>query len=223
MPFHFIKKLLPHGIAPRRVQSGLFRGLWLHLDFQWGTQQWLGLYERELYATMRRLLAQCRSCVDLGAGHGELVCLCLRRHPAMRVVAVEPNADSLAYLRENVALNSHNAPQRLTVISFFAGEGPAATHRSLIDIVGDLPQPVFLKIDVDGPEAAILREATAWLRLRQAYIVVETHSLAAESAITRQLSELGYTVKFVSPAWWRRLIPERRPTAHNRWLVATPA
>jgi precorrin-6B methylase 2 len=221
-----IKSLLirafPQGNRPRRVVSGIFRGIILQLELTWGLQMWLGLYEREVQPVMNTMLRRAGSCVDIGAGYGEIPCLCLTRHPSLPVVAIEPNTDSLHYLRRNLELNAFANP-RLKILPLFAGEGPPATHRSLTEIVADLPTPVFIKLDVDGPEAEILQAAHGWLAARQALLLIETHSFEAEEKITRQLAGLGYSVRLVRPAWWRNLIPEKRPLPHNRWLVAESA
>ena len=183
---------------------------------------WLGLYEREIQSIMKNMLRRARSCVDIGAGYGEIPCLCLTRYPAIPVVAVEPNAESIDYLRRNLELNAL-APERLRLLSLFVGDGPPVTHRSLTKIVADLPDPVFIKIDVDGPEADILAQARDWLATRQALLIIETHSRAAEEQISRQLDDLDSSVRLINPAWWRKFTPEQRPLAHNRWLVAEPS
>jgi len=36
----------------------------------------------------------------------------------------------------------------------------------------------------------------------------------------RSLTEAGYVVRVVHDAWWRVVLPEQRPSTHNRWLVA---
>lgn len=51
--------------------------------------------------------------------------------------------------------------------------------------------------------------------------IIETHSLALEQTCVRLLESHGLTVRIVSPAWWRFAVPEARPIAHNRWLVAS--
>jgi precorrin-6B methylase 2 len=215
-------RLLPQGNRPRRVVSGIFRGLTLQLELTWGLQMWLGLYEREIQSVMHSMLRRASSCVDIGAGYGEIPCLCLARYPDMPVVAAEPNTDSLHYLRRNLELNSFS-PDRVSILPLFVGDGPPDTHRSLTEIVSGLPGPIFIKIDVDGPEADILAHTRDWLATRQALLLIETHSLAAEEKISRQLADLGYSVRLINPAWWRKLIPEKRPLAHNRWLVAEPS
>jgi hypothetical protein len=77
-------------------------------------------------------------------------------------------------------------------------------------------------MDVDGGEEEVLDGAGAMLRTGQVRWLIETHSADLERACARRLTEHGYRVVLVRNAWWRALVPEQRPSSHNRWLVALP-
>lgn len=214
------KALLPAGRFPRTVMSGPLAGIRLHLDLRSELMILLGIYERETYADIRRLLRGCRGAVDLGAAKGDLTIHCLRQPGMQRVVAVEPLEREREQFTANLALNGFAHDPRLVLHPGFAGRGEAPLWRTLDDLTSDLSGPVFLKIDIDGPEAEVLADAHALLRTEDCRLLIETHSLEAENGCADQLRELGYRVKIVSPAWWRLFLPELRPIPHNRWLAA---
>ena len=80
--------------------------------------------------------------------------------------------------------------------------------------------PCFIKMDVDGAEAKILSGATAINSLPDIRWLIETHSTEFETMCVFQLERFGFKTKIVKNAWWRNFVPELRPIAHNRWLVA---
>ncbi|MBI2497854.1 MAG: FkbM family methyltransferase [Opitutae bacterium] len=221
-----LKALLPAGRAPRTVLSGLLAGIRLHLDLRSEAQIWLGLYERETYADIRRLLRGCRGAIDLGAAKGDLSIHFLRQPGMERVVAAEPLDTERAQLAANLALNRLAGDPRLSLHPGFAGRGEPPLWRTLDDLAAGVPAPLFLKIDIDGPEAGVLADGCETLRSKDCRLLIETHSPAAEHGCLTQLRELGYTVRIIPPAWWRVLVREHRPIPHNRWLAAwrgTPA
>jgi hypothetical protein len=215
-----LRPFLPAGRAPRTILSGLFRGLRLHLDLRGEFQIWLGLYERETYPALRRMLSGCRSAIDLGAAKGDLTLHCLRQPGIERIVAVEPLDRERVQFAANLALNGLAADPRLHLHAGFAGRGEPPLWRTLDDLAADLPAPVFLKIDIDGPESEVLADGHRLLSGRDCRLLIETHSPEAEAGCERQLRSLGYTVRIIRPAWWRSVLREQRPLAHNRWLAA---
>jgi len=214
------KLLLP----PRRVTctilSGLLAGIRLRLSLRNEMQIFLGLYEQETYADIRRLLSHCLSAVDLGAAKGDLSIYFLRQLDIQRVVAVEPLTSEREQMAENLALNALDGDSRLSVHAGFVGQGEGPQWKSLAELTSNLPAPIFIKIDIDGPEAAVLSDSRELLSDRDCRLLIETHSHEAESLCISLLHNLGYTVKTISPAWWRFLVREHRPIPHNRWLAA---
>ncbi|HVT73102.1 MAG TPA: FkbM family methyltransferase [Lacunisphaera sp.] len=216
-----LKRLLPSGRRPRRVLTGLLRGIRLELDLRAGDLQlWAGLYERETFGAIRRLAENCRGALDLGAAHGELVAWLLRQPGMDRVLAVEPDQGALRRLGETLALNGLAGDPRCHLHRGFAGRGEPPQWRSLDDLAASLPEPIFVKIDIDGPESEVLSTGRDMLRRRECRVLIETHSPAAEAGCVDQLTAAGYRVTIIPNAWWRRIIPEHRPIPHNRWLAA---
>ena|SRR2546427_118010 len=62
--------LLPQGRKLRRVRGGVVKGMLMELDLLHQSQQYWGLYERELFTVLRRLIPSCKSLVDVGANDG---------------------------------------------------------------------------------------------------------------------------------------------------------
>lgn len=215
-----IKWLLPRGRAPRTIRFGLYAGVRLTLDLQSEFLIWLGTYEAETFADMRRLLRGCRSAIDLGAAKGDLSILCLRQPGMEAVVAVEPLEREREQFAANLALNGLAGDPRLGLHPGFAGLGAPPLWRTLDDLAAGLAGPIFLKVDIDGPEAQVLATGRETLRSRDCRLLIETHSPEAERGCIALLEELGYTVTIIPNAWWRIFVPERRPIPHNRWLAA---
>lgn len=214
------RTLMPAGRTPRTILSGLQAGIRLHLDLRSEAQIWLGLYERETHADIRRLLHGCLGALDLGAAKGDLSILCLRQPGMERVVAVEPLDTERGQMAANLALNGLAGDPRLLVHPGFAGRGEPPLWRTLDELAAGVPAPLFLKIDIDGPEAGVLAGGQETLRSKDCRLLIETHSPEAEQGCLTLLRELGYTVKIIAPAWWRLVLPEHRPIPHNRWLAA---
>lgn len=215
-----LKALLPRGRAARAILSGPLAGIRLQLDLHGELQVYAGLYERETYADLRRLLRGCRGAVDLGAAKGDLTIHFLRQPGMLQVMAVEPLDREREQLAANLALNGLAGDPRLQLHPGFAGRGEPPLWRTLDDLAADLPAPLFLKIDIDGPESEVLADGHTTLRAKDCRLLIETHSPEAETGCRAQLLELGYTVKLIRNAWWRVFLPERRPIPHNRWLAA---
>lgn len=216
-----IKLLLPAGRAPRTVRAGLFAGLRLHLDLRQGELLvWAGLYEQETFADIRRLALGCRAVIDLGAAKGDLTAWALRLPGVTGVVAVEPQESERAQLQANLALNGLAGDPRLRVHAGFAGAGQAPEWRTLDELAAGLTGPIFLKIDIDGPEAQVLDTGRRTLAEQDCRLLIETHSPEAEQGCLERLAALGYRTRIISPAWWRIILPEFRPIPHNRWLSA---
>jgi len=216
-----LKLFLPRGRQPRTVLSGLFAGLRLQLDLRQGDGQiWAGLYEQEIFADVRRLMNGCRSVVDLGAAKGDLTIWSLLQPGIEHVVAVEPQATERVQLQSNLLLNRLSTDARLRLHAGFAGQGAPPEWQTLDELASGLPAPLFIKIDIDGPEAQVLDTGRNTLAKQDCRLLIETHSPEAESGCIERLTALGYQTRIIFPAWWRIVIPEHRPIPHNRWLSA---
>ena len=137
-----------------------------------------------------------------------------------KVVAVEPDEDNIARLRANVALNSLEnvqvieavAGDRDVVVELHIADDPAYNslgriergHRStetravrsvLLDRVWeelDRPDVRFVKIDVEGTEAAVLRGARAMITSTLPALLIEANDEPHLSLLRSELEPLGY-------------------------------
>jgi hypothetical protein len=180
----------------------------------------LGLYETETFSAIRRAARRCDWVVDVGAGVGELAIFCLTRTQCRAVHAIEPQASEIAQFERNLSLNGLDGDARLTIQQKFAGDGDRLTHLPIDDLQLWRMGHGFLKIDVDGFELEVLDSARETLAQGDLDVLVEVHSEALEAACMQRLVALGYDVGIIKNAWWRAVIPEKRPIPHNRWLVA---
>ncbi len=125
--------------------------------------------------------------VDIGAGLGDFTVSVARRFPGARVLAFEPFGESFSLLERNIALNGvkNVVARRLAiggsvgVARLSLGTGVAVQHStarvddaSVSETVDEIPLGAaldavgaarcdFLKLDCEGAEYAILRQAAA--------------------------------------------------------------
>ncbi len=216
-----IKNLIvPPGSRPHTIRGGAMAGLRMHLDLTYRTQWYLGLFEREAQPWLRRLGEGIGSFVDIGAAQGEYTLYALARTPARRVLAFEPDAEARRELADNLALNGLEGDARLVLSEQFVGAAPDGRTRTLDSLAAELPAPCFVKIDVDGGEGEVLRGAEALLRRPDSRWLIETHSADLEAECLDRLRAAGCNTVVIPNAWWRVIVPEDRPIAHNRWLAA---
>jgi hypothetical protein len=220
-PLSRVKNLLvPEGRKPRRIVFGPFKGITMALSLRHQSQTYLGLFEREIHAWLGQLSRGIHTAIDIGADHGEYTLFFLRRTDAERILAFEPNPEALPLLRENLKLNSVAESDRLELSTAAVGEGDSAGKVGLDSLAGSMQLPCFIKMDVDGAEAEVLKGAAKLNSLGGVRWLIETHSRSLECQCVEQLTAAGFETRVIHNAWWRALIPELRPIEHNRWLAA---
>jgi hypothetical protein len=213
-----IKRLIfPKGRQLRRIRGGIAQGMLMELDLVNQLQRFFGLDERELLPAFRLLMPMCRSLIDIGANDGYYT-IAFLRSSAERVVACEPGhiRDRLLF---NASANGFQPDERFVVEDRLIGNGEEAWIR-ISTLVGNLPGPVLLKVDIDGGEFNLLQSAEECMRLPELRWIMETHSKELEDQCILWFLSNGYKTQIIKNAWWRSLLPEQRPLAHNRWLIA---
>lgn len=191
----------------------------MELDLASQSQRYWGVDERELVAAFRRLIPLAKSLVDVGANDGYYT-LAFLRSRAERVVACEPGP-AMEHLLTNAGANGYQPGERFIIERRFAGSHDGGV--SINELVKSLPRPVFLKVDIEGGEFELLQSAEKCESLNEVYWLIETHSLELEHQCVAWLTAHNYQVEIIRNAWWRIFLPELRPTAHNRWLIARPS
>lgn len=217
-----LKKLvLPSGRAPRAILAGLLRGLTMHLDLAHDSQRWLGLQERELHGWLQKFSAGIATAIDVGASDGMYTLFFLGKTTARKVLAFEPNAESLRRLKENLKENGLEGDPGLEMVCKYVGARNEGDVTTLDSFLPTLIPPCLVKVDVDGGEADVLRGAQELLAVRDVRWIIEVHSQGLENECLQILEEAGYRTRRIPNAWWRRFIPELRPIEVNHWLAAT--
>jgi len=123
-------------------------------------------------------------------------------------------------LNENLNANDPAFLAKTRTHAKFMGTKNNDEWCSVDSLANDAPEPVMLKIDVEGCELDVLHGARSLLESGSCLLVVETHSVELERDCVAFLEELGYKTQVIDNAWYRVLIPESRPLPHNRWLSA---
>ena len=210
--------LLPAGATTRRLPLGIGRGVRMEIDFRTQTGLYLGLYEMELNRHLRALCRIGYRCFDVGGQHG-YDALVLAKLCRQRVVSFECDAGAWDSMRRNFRANPALDPLLVAQRATVAAETDLARGQTTLDdfALQESCIPDLIKVDVEGDEASVLYGARHIICRRRPHLIVETHSLENERQCGRLLLDAGYTPKVVNA---RSALPDDRPTAHNRWLVA---
>jgi hypothetical protein len=192
----------------------------MELDLTCQTQLYLGFFEREVYKWVGRLSTGINCAIDIGAGEGEYAIYFLARTTAKKVFAFEPYQISRSRLVSNLALNGLANNNRLNISTKFVGSSDDESTCTLDLLSFRILSPALIKIDVDGGEVDILRNASGLIDRSDIRWIVETHSQQLEEECIRIFNMAGYITTVVHNAWYRLFISELRPSPQNRWLVA---
>jgi len=215
-------RLLPEGLALRRLPCGIGAGARMEIDFRHQTKLFLGLYEIEVNRYIRELCPPSGGCFDVGgqAGYDALVLAGLTTGP---VVSIDCDPDSTARMRRVFASNPRYADRLSVIEATIARSADGSGHRLALDDIAYSPEgfvPDFIKIDIDGGEVDALAGAGRLLRDRRPHLIVETHSPRLESDCAGILRDAGYAPTVVNQRSWFK---DLRPPPHNRWLIARGA
>lgn len=217
-----IKQLVvPQGEAPRTIKTGPFRGLRMNLTLASQSQIYVGLFEREVYAPLKRLSEDLNTAIDIGAACGEYTLYFLARTSAKRIFAFEPSVAGRTKLMQNLSLNALAHDSRLEISARFVAAADNEENCSLDSLLPMMALPCLIKMDIDGGEVTVLEGAKEVMQLPKVRWLIETHSASLESGCISLLEKNGYDTRIIRNAWWRCFIPEQRPIDQNRWLVAS--
>jgi hypothetical protein len=196
------------------IHFGPFRGVKLLVAPSTSKQIRYGLWERETYPYIRRAMRESDWVIDIGAGNGEHSIAFALRTSASPIIAIEPGSTEV--LRANI--DNNGVRDRITIDE--RSIGTAATHLDSIKVPS--AGRGFIKLDADYNELDILNSGIGLLEMRATFLLIETHSSLLETETVRLLQKIGYRTHIIRNAWWRTIIPETRPSNHNRWLWAAP-
>ena len=203
---------LPLSMVPNNTVVPIVSGINKGLKWITGTGPsracWLGSYEADHLTALPKLIQPGMTVYDIGANAG-FYTLALSRlvGPGGRVIAFEPEATNVHFLRRHVKLNKM---ENVTIVqaAVVAGsgmvpfEGSAAQGSisqqgsylvpsiSLDEFNG--PPPSFIKMDIEGAEVLALRGAERVLKQTHPSLFLATHSEELKRESKSILASMGY-------------------------------
>ncbi len=195
---------------------------------------WLGSYELRKREAFEGVISPGSVVFDVGANVGYYSLLAAVLAGKMgRVYAFEPLPRNVKYLRRHVALNKMKNIEVIeaavsdhegegsfdlgasTAMGHLAEVGEIKVHMVSLDGLfkaGEIQAPNFIKIDVEGAEAAVVRGAFELLQICQPVLFLDTHHRKAHEETITFLERLGYTFEIL----------DGKPLSETRELVAWP-
>lgn len=183
---------------------------------------WLGHYEIEKQAAVRRLVRPGMKVLDVGANAGFYTLAFSRLvGPTGHVWAFEPLPENIGNLRRHIELNGlHNVTVVEAAVSEKSGNAqfmPAPSNSmgrlsphggitvrsvTLDEACGDSIVPDLVKLDVEGAEGAVLEGARQTLARHRPTILLATHGKEQERQCVTVLQNLEYGFSYLdgSPA-----------------------
>jgi len=213
------RRLLPQGLAPRKLRVGLGRGLTIDIDFAFHTRLFLGFYETELNRYIRQLCRPGMDAFDVGGRDG-YDALVMAKLTGGRVVSIDCEPHAAEQMARNFRANPALAPSLASRTGFVGSVDDAATGHITIDtmVAESGFTPDVVKIDIEGWEVEALRGASVLLGGRKPALIIEVHSYDLERECLALLAPYGYETRIVNP---RRYVRDYRLVPGNRWIIAT--
>ena len=175
---------------------------------------WLGSYELEKQTIFSRKIQEGDVVFDVGANVGFYTLLAAQLvGPTGKVVAFEPVARNLRYLREHLRLNCTSNvvvidaavsnseaevnfdPSPNNSSGHFSSDGALRVRTVRLDDIvfrDQLPPPDCVKIDVEGAELMVLLGAEQIVRQKKPWIFLATHSSRLHRECCQYLKAAGY-------------------------------
>ncbi len=208
----FSRRLLPGGKQYRRLPFGPAMGCEMKLNFHYDLRLYLGLYEKETQKWFRRLVKKGYRSFDVGGAGGYDALLISKLSGGGEVVSFECEPPAVEEMRETFRRN----PYPITAVEAFVSDLNEDGHLSLDAAAERFFVPDFLKIDIEGAEDRALTGASAIIAARKPSMIVEVHGEETEDRCRSILRGYGYEPIVVDR---RKILGEKRPMDHNRWLI----
>jgi len=181
---------------------------------------WLGTFEPEERSIFENTVREGDVVFDIGANVGFYTLLAsVLVGEGGKVYAFEPLPRNLSSLKSHMKINGvtnveiieaavadHNGAARFEEspdpsMSHLSAQGAVEVRTvSLDDLIsrGEIPAPDFIKIDVEGAEASVLRGARDVLEVRNPAILLATHGRPQHQECHLLLESLGYRVQVLA-------------------------
>jgi hypothetical protein len=182
------------------------------IDFRLDTAFYFGRHESELVPHFHEMLKQGDKTFDVGGYRGwdAISFANISRAP---VVVFEAGTQNCQFIAHTARASGFE----IEVVQGFVSDCDADDGRLTLDTAAErFFVPDFIKMDVEGAEAAALRGAKHILIQRHPSLLIEVHGAQVEADCVRQVTEAGYTPFALdrAPGFLNR---SRR--GHNRWLI----
>jgi FkbM family methyltransferase len=229
----FPLRFMPKDLAIPILQ-GRFKGMkWIVGAANHG--YWIGSYEFHKRLLFERTIPQGSIVFDLGGFTGYYTLLAsVLVGPSGRVFVFEPLPRNLRYLKQHLVLNKVNnvsvieaaVSDRNGILSF--QEGPSSARGrldekgdllvraiSLDEMIesGELADPQYMKVDVEGAEMKALQGAVKLLERCHPTLFIDTHGKEVHIQCCHFLEDLGYRLEAIDG----KAIPESKEifAVHN--------
>lgn len=219
-----MKLTLPRSAIVLPVMGGPLFGKLLAADFSKRPQYLIGTYERAVVRAIAGNLRPGQVAFDVGANIGYMAMVMAQIvGPRGRVVAFEPSPRAQRLLRANASRNSslRFETRQIALADRVGHEVFSDFSYDLVSRLGDhladypdanlltvpvetldhlletgaLPAPDFIKLDVEGAEARVLRGMDVVIQQRQPTILAELHEEDVAAEATRLLTDRGYVAR----------------------------
>ncbi|MBD2297291.1 FkbM family methyltransferase [Nostoc sp. FACHB-190] len=210
-------KLIPQTTVLPILQGRLKGKRWITGSSQHGC--WLGSYEYDKQILFEQTIREGSIVFDLGAHTGFYTLLASTLVGAKgKVFAFEPMPTNIKYLKQHIQLNSisnvtviESAVSDTTGIDYFefnsssfqgqlSSKGTLEVKTVNLDNLifnGEIPNPNYIKIDVEGAEMKVFDGAKSMLMNAHPTIFLATHSHELHKQCIDFLTSLGYTIKAI--------------------------
>lgn len=212
-----IKKLFFNTGNTHKILSGPGKGIVMNYDINNRFQHLLGSYEREIYSYLSKGMRKSNVLIDVGANDGYYVMAFLKT--GKQVIACEPGPMNKEIIK-NAALNGFKEGEHFFLEKRLVGEKKDEQYVTIEELTNGMGNALFFLIDIDGGEFELLSSCGVNFNYENSIWLIETHSKELEDSCMSFLKERGFAVEIINNKWWRFLLPEQRPLAHNRWLYA---
>lgn len=200
------------------IRRGLFEGCEMNLTPRHQFHVAYGTYELEVSPHFEQLAIGADHFFDIGAAEG-YYSMYMLKHSDAKVYAFEPEREACDQLLANFERNTRDG-HRVAFAERLVSDRESNETITVDGVARNLHGAIFMKIDVEGNEAAVLRGAEDVLSRSDTRVIIEVHGHEEEKECLWILDDHGYNVEYVSPAWWRSVVKDGRSGEHNRWLVA---
>jgi FkbM family methyltransferase len=179
---------------------------------------WLGSYEADKQQILADIPLEGTTVLDIGANVGFFSILLSRLvGPKGKVIAFEPLPRNIDFINQHIQLNKL---ENITVYAAAVGEKTGVMRfdsspchsQGRLALTGDLEVPVitldslskldnpvsFVKIDVEGAEADVLRGSESFFKSNRPIILLATHGRKEADDCQKILSDYGYSLTIIN-------------------------